>query len=67
MPRIEPFNLFPHEYKAWFEKYHIAYQPELNTIRNLIPREEKGLRLASEIPESSEKLMMPFAMAILLY
>ena len=45
MPHTEPFNLYPDEYEAWFEKFHLAYQSELNAIRSLLPPGGTGIEI----------------------
>ncbi len=45
MPKIEPFEQFPHAYEAWFEKHSNLYEAEIEAVRTLLPSFEKGIEI----------------------
>lgn len=56
MPRIEPFEKFPQEYEAWFEKHSALYDAEIEAVRKLLPHFKKGI----EIGVGSGRFAVPF-------
>ena len=45
MPRTEPFDKFPAEYEAWFERHRFVYLSELEAVRHFIPKGKKGIEV----------------------
>ncbi len=45
MPKIEPFERFPHVYEAWFENHPRLYRAEIEAVRTLLPPFEKGIEI----------------------
>ncbi len=56
MPRIEPFEKFPQEYEAWFEKHSNLYDAEIEAVRKLLPPFKNGI----EIGVGSGRFAVPF-------
>ena len=56
MPRIEPFEKFPREYEAWFEKRSNLYNAEIEAVRKLLPPFKNGI----EIGVGSGRFAVPF-------
>ena len=56
MPRIEPFENFPKEYEAWFEKHSDLYDAEIEAVRKLLPPFKNGI----EIGVGSGRFAVPF-------
>ena len=45
MPKIKPFEKYPTEYEAWFERNKALYASELNAIRTFIPANQYGVEI----------------------
>ncbi len=45
MAKIEPFEKFTYRYEEWFEKHKYAYLSELEAIKKILPKFEKGLEV----------------------
>jgi SAM-dependent methyltransferase len=45
MPKTQPFDEYLDEYEQWFERHHQVYLSEIEAIRHLIPRGEKGIEI----------------------
>lgn len=60
MPKIEPFEKFPQEYEAWFEKHSSLYDAEIEAIRKILPPFKNGI----EIGIGSGRFAVPFGITI---
>jgi hypothetical protein len=47
MVRSEAFDNYSLEYDEWFENHEIEYQLELKAIRELLPKEGKGVEIGA--------------------
>jgi len=56
MPKTEPFEKYPMEYEAWFERHPKVYEAELSAVRKLLPLFENGI----EIGVGSGRFALPF-------
>ena len=45
MAKTEPFEKYTQEYDEWFIKNKNQYLSELNSIKNLIPKNKKGIEI----------------------
>lgn len=45
MAKIEPFDQFTERYEQWFERHLEVYLSEINAIRSLIPKSERGVEI----------------------
>ena len=45
MARIEPFELFPDRYEAWYEENRYVYLSELEAVRHFIPKNGTGVEI----------------------
>jgi SAM-dependent methyltransferase len=45
MSRTEPFDQYPDEYEAWFEKHHWVYLSELEAVSHFIPKKGRGIEI----------------------
>ena len=45
MPKIQPFEQNVERYEAWFDRYRMAYESELEAIRDLLPEGGEGLEV----------------------
>ena len=60
MPRIEPFEKYSEKYEDWFERNKFAYESEIQAIKELLPREKKGI----EIGVGSGRFAVPLGIKI---
>ena len=60
MPRIEPFEKYAEKYEDWFERNKFAYESEVQTIKELLPREKKSI----EIGIGSGRFAVPLGIKI---
>ncbi len=56
MPKTKAFEIFSHEYEAWFEKNSLLYDAEIEAIRKLLPPFKNGI----EIGIGSGQFAVPF-------
>ena len=45
MPKIEPFEKYTQKYEDWFERNKFAYESELLAIKELMPKNGKGIEI----------------------
>ncbi len=44
-PKTAPFEQFPYRYEVWFEENNYVYESELRAVRQLLPKDGKGLEI----------------------
>lgn len=45
MPKVKPFDENYQQYESWFDRNRYAYQSELEVIRQVIPKDGKGVEV----------------------
>jgi len=45
MPRIESFEVYSQEYDNWFVRNKDIYHAEINAIKQVIPKNKKGVEI----------------------
>jgi len=60
MARIQAFEAYTQDYEAWFERYPLVYQSELQAIRTLLPSEGIGIEIGSGTGRFAAPLQIGF-------
>lgn len=45
MPKIKPFEEYPQRYENWFKENKFAYESELLAVKELMPKNKKGVEI----------------------
>ena len=60
MAKTAPFEEYPEQYEAWFERNEFAYESELLAVKKLLPKQGRGIEIGVGSGRFAEPLGITF-------